>query len=176
MSHIFQPFQCPSGYQVKGMLVTRRLIFREVLLALNAPPPRCCTGWSGSSYHSSSRRSTSSTYPCPTTKVLSKVFEAWEDGGRSLAPLSFTRVDMDTHQAFPGMMYTPSKSYSIEVAYQQAIKADNAKVPITLWDKHIWETSSICHDALALFHSQWGNTCPLQAIRQALLGLWRSLV
>jgi hypothetical protein len=85
-------------------------------------------------------------------------------------------VDMDTHQAFPGMMYTPSKSYSIEVAYQQAIKADNAKVPITLWDKHIWETSSICHDALALFHSQWGNTCPLQAIRQALLGLWRSLV
>jgi hypothetical protein len=39
MSHIFQPFQCPSGYQVKGMLVTRRLIFREVLLALNAPPP-----------------------------------------------------------------------------------------------------------------------------------------
>lgn len=108
----------------------------------------------------------------PPLKLALKIYEAWEKVPyywRSDKPPQISLAN-------PGTMYTIGRDFALEEAHKQAVKADDAEVPVMIWNNRIWQRQLHSEVALKNFLERYRSQCPLDSIRSLMLRYWRRAV
>jgi len=164
---------CPTVY---GSTVTRHLVFDELLSAFDVPNHAVPEGLRHHLIEAIPRDDNRYVFLREVPlKVLHKVFESWQE-------VPYVITSSGPHQGIthsmwelPTIMYAAGKDFEVEATSRQAVKSDDAQVPVHLWDDRVW--SAHLHDPQLLrsFKDQF-QRCPLDSLRAALLRVWRKLV
>jgi hypothetical protein len=168
-----QVFTCPTVFGRPNAALCRSLTLGELCNAFDVPTEMCPESLR-------QRLHTVVTDQClpflstPPLKVLQKVFEAWQRVPYSLLPV--TAVSLAAPELSTVAMYTSGIDFAVEEAHRQAVKADDAEVPVALWDRRIWEASMHEPGSVDTFRQRHMGKCPLTTIRSGLMAYWRVLV
>jgi hypothetical protein len=162
------PVRCLTVYG--ALTVIRWLILEELLLIFDIPLsalPDECHDWLGSPIGRSRAPSVPFMSEVPL-KVLHKVYETWREVPYvvELAPLRLL------HPTVPVAMYAAGLNLKVEVAFRQAVKADDAAIPTYIWDDRIWKVSVFSTPQREFFGQKYGKS-PLDALCEWLLRYWR---
>jgi len=104
----------------------------------------------------------------PPLKVLQKVFEAWQRAPYTLQPVSAVDLAAPRHLlSQANTMYTSGIDLAVEEAHRQAVKADDAEVPIELWDRRIWGAKLHDADSVVAFNERYKGRCPRVLVRRS---------
>jgi hypothetical protein len=168
-----QVFFCPTVFGRPDALLNRRLTLGELCNAFDVPSESC-----PDSLRPRLHTEVTDLYlpflATPPLKVLQKVFEAWQKVPYTLLPV--TTVSLAAPELTTMHMYTPGLDFAVEEAHRQAVKADDADVPVALWDKRIWGANAHDPGLVSAFRQRHTDKCPLASIRSGLLAYWRVLV
>jgi hypothetical protein len=175
MDRLFSSFCCPTGYQSKDKTIIRYLSLGEICQILDIPkealPPslRSPTQINAKGLHALMGPLALQ----PPFKVLQQLFQVWTPFEAS-TPVNVTAMrHREANGTTPIAMYTPGSEFAMEQAYKQAIKADDAVIPIQLWNDRIWDRNLHAPNILQHFKATHGGMCPLDVLRSAMLRVWR---
>jgi hypothetical protein len=163
-------FRCPSVFTNKG--VVRKLSLGELCNIYDLPVAACPDGLRPY-FNEITDTSTLPFLAAPPLKVSLKIYESWKEVPYSI-DTSLTRPQPCFN--FSNTMYETGVDFAVEEAHRQAVKADDAEVPIHLWNNRIWRKKLHSEKALHGFRERFTGRCPLDAIRCGLLRYWRKLV
>lgn len=108
-------------------------------------------------------------------KMLHKVYEMWQEVPYTLTTSEPCSIHSHEIWDMPRIMYASGRDFEAEAAYRQAVKSDDAQVPVHLWNNRIGNSNlhqGICVEA---FHKRF-HKCPLDSLRGAFLRSWQRLV
>jgi hypothetical protein len=111
-------------------------------------------------------------------KVLHKVYEMWQQVPYCLSSLVNRAANGqdNTHLwNLPGTMYASGQDFKVEADYRQAVKANDAQVPIHIWNNRIWGAKLHQPDLVSAYQKKY-QKCPLDSLREIFLQCWRRLV
>ncbi len=108
----------------------------------------------------------------PPLKLALKAYESW---GRVPYRLGLG-VTSPVLTVKSGLMYTMDRDFAVEEAHRKAVKADDAEVPVHLWNDRIWRQRLHTPASLQRFHDKYMGRCPLDSIRSCLIRYWRRAV
>jgi hypothetical protein len=81
-------------------------------------------------------------------------------------------IKMDKAIKLPQVFETTVEGPPPEINTSKAAKNDDARIPVELWDKHIWDPGTHSSPSLQAFRKRFGR-CPLLTLRDWLLRVWR---
>jgi len=174
LSWIDHRLQCPTVYGKPGSTVVRHLTFGELMIAFDVPLPALPPNLL--SVEADVGTLDMASFPFlagPPLKVLHKVYESWGDQSYTLREEPVRRHDA---WSLPDTMYGSGDTFQVEGAYRQAVKADDAAVPVQLWNDRVWNQVQTKEGALQRFQGLYPGRCPLDTIRGLLLTRWRIMV
>jgi len=108
------------------------------------------------------------------SKVLHKIFEAWKNVPYEIIPTDSRSPQSQVVWGLPGIMYAAGQDFEVEAAYRQAVKADNAEVPVHVWNVRVWGAQLHVPERVRTFEQRFSK-CPLHRLRDVFMCYWHLL-